>query len=138
MVDKIAAAALLCAVALAPLPAAAQAPPPAQSAPAAQAAPAAATTAGFSAFLSDILAGRVPPNISPAMKSQSTTMLTQVKSLLAPLGNFRRLTFLREDSLQGYHRYHYTAVFDKGSQGVVFITDSSGTIVGFGNDQPGQ
>jgi hypothetical protein len=100
------------------------------------AAPSDATTAAFTTFLTDILAGRVPPNISQMMRSQSSAMLAQVKSTFASLGAFRKLQFLREESEQGYHRYHYTAVFEKGTKALAFVTDSNGTIVGFFEDQP--
>jgi hypothetical protein len=37
--------------------------------------------------------------------------------------------------MQGYERYHYLAVFEKGSRGFMFIVDSNGTIAGFFEDQ---
>jgi hypothetical protein len=103
---------------------------------AAQPAPAAEMTPRFTTFLSDVLAGRVPADVSEAMKSQSSTMLTQVRTDLGKFGEFRRLQYVRQDSSQGYQRYHYVAVFDKGSQPVVFVTNSSGIIYGFFQDQP--
>lgn len=105
--------------------------PAATSAPA----PSQAQTANFTNFIGDVLAGRVPSGISETMRSQSSS-LSQVKTALAPLGAFAHLKFLREDSLQGYHRYHYAAVFAKGTQDVAFVTDSNGVIVGFFADQP--
>jgi hypothetical protein len=53
-------------------------------------------------------------------------------------GTFKRLQFVREDTMQGYYRYHYTAIFQKSSLHIVFVTDSEGTIVGFFPDQSGQ
>ncbi len=93
-------------------------------------------TAGFTTFLTDVLAGRVPTNISQTMKSQSSTMIAQAKSTFGPYGALRRLQYEREDTDQGYHRYHYMAVFAKGSPYVAFVTDSDGTIVGFFEDEP--
>jgi hypothetical protein len=93
-------------------------------------------TARFSAFLTDVLSGRVPTDISETLKSQSSTMLTQVRSDLGKFGEFRRLQYVRQDTSQGYPQYHYIAVFDKGSQPVVFVTNSSGVIYGFFQDQP--
>lgn len=102
----------------------------------AQAAPPAAVTQGFTTFLQDVLAGKVPPNISSTMRSQSSAMFSGVKAAFGPLGAFRKLIFVRQDTLQGYRRYHYTAVFEKDVQHVIFVTDSNGTIVGFFEDQP--
>jgi hypothetical protein len=99
-------------------------------------APAGSMTAHFTTFLTDVLAGRVPADISETLKSQSSTMLTQVRSDLGKLGEFRRLQYVRQDTSQGYRQYHYVAVFDKGSQPVVFVTNSSGVIYGFFQDQP--
>jgi hypothetical protein len=131
MVHKIAAILILSGFASAlALPAAAQ------QSPSSQTAPSAATTASFSTFLTDVLAGRLPPDVSESMKSQSSQMLAQIKTAFAALGRFRHLEFAREDSMQGYSRYHYTALFEKGSQKLIFVTDSHGTIVGFGPDQP--
>ncbi|MFY9720545.1 MAG: hypothetical protein WAK16_12980 [Candidatus Cybelea sp.] len=99
-------------------------------------APPADVTAGFTTFLTDVLAGRVPANASETMKSQSATMISQIKHTFGTYGTFRRLRYEREDTAQGYHRYHYMAVFDKGSPYVAFVTDSDGTIVGFFEDEP--
>jgi hypothetical protein len=95
-------------------------------------------TAGFTTFLTDVLGGRVPPNISPTMKDQAPKMLDQVQKALAPMGTFRRLQYERQDTMQGYRRYHYMAIFDQGQQGLIFVTDSKGVIVGFFEDQPAQ
>lgn len=103
----------------------------------AQASPSGPPTASFTSFMTDVLAGRVPSNISETMRSQSDG-LTQVRDAFAQFGTFKRLQFVREDSLQDYHRYHYNAVFTKSTQHVVFVTDSNGTIVGFFEDQPPQ
>lgn len=100
------------------------------------AAPPAAVTSGFASFITDILAGKTPSNISPTMKSQASQMLGTVRAQLAPLGSFTRLKFLREETMQGYHRYHYEAVFAKGTQPLAFVTDANGVIVGFFQDQP--
>jgi len=102
----------------------------------AQSAPSSSVTAGFTTFLSDVLAGRVPPNISSTLKTQSSQLISGVRTTFASLGTFRRLEFVREDTLQGYHRYHYRAVFDKGSRSVAFVTDANGTILGFLANQP--
>jgi hypothetical protein len=99
-------------------------------------APSGVMTAHFTTFLTDVLAGRVPADIAETLKSQSSTMLTQVRSDLGKFGEFRRLQYVRQDMSQGYRQYHYVAVFDKGSQPVVFVTNSSGVIYGFFQDQP--
>jgi hypothetical protein len=99
-------------------------------------APVGTMTLRFTTFLSDVLAGRVPSDISETLRSQSSRMLTQVRSDLGKFGEFRRLQYVRQDSSGGYLQYHYVAVFDKGSQPVVFVTNSSGIIYGFFQDQP--
>jgi hypothetical protein len=102
----------------------------------APAAPAGVMTLRFTTFLTDVLAGRVPADVSDTLRSQSSTMLTQVRTDLGRFGEFRRLQYVRQDTSQGYRQYHYVAVFDKGSQPVVFVTSSSGVIDGFFQDQP--
>ncbi|MBV8344490.1 MAG: hypothetical protein JO190_05780 [Candidatus Eremiobacteraeota bacterium] len=132
------AAAVLAALALTAAPAPAQPAPPAQP-PAAEPAPApdGATTARFTTFFTQVLGGHVPGgNISPRMKTGFTsTVLSQIDGAFAGYGKFRQLQFVRADTMQEYHRYHYLAVFERGSQGVMFVVDSSGTIVGFFQDQ---
>ncbi|HEX3368704.1 MAG TPA: hypothetical protein VHS56_03935 [Candidatus Cybelea sp.] len=103
----------------------------------AQAAPAGPPTATFTTFITDIIAGRIPRNISESMNSQSEG-LSRARDAFAQLGTFKRLQYVREDNMQGYRRYHYTAIFQKSSLHVVFVVDSEGTIVGFFPDQSGQ
>ncbi len=100
------------------------------------AAPSTALTARFTAFLTDVLAGRLPATgLSDAMKAGFTPQLiSQVDGLFTPLGSFHQLQFVRQDTLDGYQRYHYVAVFDKGSQPLLFVLDSSGNIAGFFKD----
>jgi hypothetical protein len=62
-------------------------------------------------------------------------MMSQVRSSFASLGAFVGLRFVKHDTSQGYQGYHYSAVFQNGSQPIAFVTDSSGTIVGFFQDQ---
>ncbi len=93
-----------------------------------------ATTQSFTTFLADVLAGRTPSRISSTLRSQSSQLISGVKQTLGTLGTFRRLEYVREESMQGYHRYHYRAVFEKGTRGLVWVTDSNGTVVGFMED----
>lgn len=113
---------------------------PATPATAAPAAPSSALTARFTAFLTDILAGRMPgTGLTDAMKTGLTPqLLSQIDSAFASLGTFQSLQFVRQDMLQGYQRYHYVAVFSKGSQPLLFVLDSSGNIAGFFRDQAQQ
>jgi hypothetical protein len=96
-----------------------------------------ALTARFTAFFTEVLAGRIPSgNLSALMKAGFTSeMLSQIDGFYGTFGAFQKLQFVSQDSLGGYQRYHYTAVFDKGTQGVLFVTDSSGAIAGFFKDQ---
>jgi hypothetical protein len=103
----------------------------------AQSAPSGAVTERFTSFLAYVLAGHAPPHISSTMQQQSSQLISGVKQTLGTLGTFRRLEYVREESMQGYHRYHYRGVFDKGTRGLAFITDDKGTIVGFAEDPTG-
>ena len=93
-------------------------------------------TARFSSFFSDVLAGRVPSNnVSPQVRSGLTPqLLSQIRGSFASLGTFRQLQYVRQDAAQGYRRFHYSAVFENGNQGVMFVVDTSNTIVGFFED----
>jgi hypothetical protein len=115
-------------------PARAAADQPATTAPAA---PDAALTARFSSFLTDVLAGRAPATgISYPMKAALTPdMLSQIDADMRPLGAFQKLQYVREDTAQGYARYHYIGVFANGTLPLMFITDSNGNIAGFFKDQ---
>lgn len=103
----------------------------------AQGAPSGPPTATFTTFMTDVIAGRIPPDISQSMNSQAEG-LSRARQAFAQLGTFKRLQFVREDTMQGYYRYHYTAIFQKSSLHIVFVTDTEGTIVGFFPDQSGQ
>lgn len=95
-----------------------------------------ALTARFSSFLAQVLAGKMPSsNVSDEVKHGLTPqLLGQIRGSFASLGHFHRLEFVRQDSVQQYRQYHYRAVFDNGSQGVMFVVDSSGLIAGFFQD----
>ncbi len=94
-------------------------------------------TARFTAFFADVLAGRVPStSLTPEMKAGLTSeLLSQLSAFYATFGTFQKLEFVDQDIVQGYQRYHYVATFDKGTQGVMFVTDASGAIAGFFKDQ---
>jgi hypothetical protein len=142
MLSKFAAVALLCGLTVsAPSPACAQpAPSPASSAePATPPAPAPTSkqTADFTSFFTTVLAGHVPGGNVTAQVRQGFTqqLLSQIDTAFAGLGKFRELQFVSADTMQQYLRYHYQAVFENGSQGIMFILDSNGTIVGFFQDK---
>jgi len=129
---RILAVALLAAAIALPSPA------PADQQPAAGAAASDQTlTARFTAFFADVLAGRAPStNLTPEMKAGLTSeLLSQLAAFYASFGTFQKLEYVGEDNVEGYQRYHYTATFDKGTQGVMFVTDASGAIAGFFKDQ---
>ncbi len=95
------------------------------------------TTAHFTAFVQDVLAGKTPSGISSAMRSGLTPSLKkEIQGSFAPYGSFQRLQYVSQESKDKYHQYHYLAICDKGQLPVIFITDSSGTIVGFFQDNP--
>jgi hypothetical protein len=117
-----------------PVVAAAQTQPSSSSVPA----PDAAMSSRFTSFLTQVLNGHTPGgNVTQQVKTGLTpTLIAQIDSAFTPLGKFRQLQFVSADSLNGYRRYHYMAVFEKGSQGIMFVVDSSGAIAGFFQDQP--
>jgi hypothetical protein len=96
-----------------------------------------AKTARFDTFFRSVLAGHAPTQgLTPAMQQALTpAALSQIDSLYATCGTFEKLQYVGEDSVQGYDRFHYAAIFDKGKQGVMFVLDSSGNIAGFFKDQ---
>lgn len=100
----------------------------------AQSAPSNGSTEVFTRFLTDVLAGHTPPHVSSTLQQQSSQLISGVKQTLGTLGTFHRLEYVREESMQGYHRYHYRAVFEKGTRGLAWVTDSNGTVVGFMED----
>lgn len=118
------------------LPTVAAADPPG-AAPAAAPTPDNALTARFAAFMTSVIGGQLPATgVTETMKSAFTpSAMSELKTAFAPLGNFQKLEFTREDSVQGYERYHYIAIFDKGTQPVIFVLDSNRNIAGFFADQ---
>jgi hypothetical protein len=141
MLQKVALAALILGLAF-PVGAAAQMGPPGGNAgpPAGNsvAPPDGAMSSHFTSFFTQVLGGHVPSgNVTQQVRTGLTpTLLAQIDSTFTPLGKFRNLQFVSADSMQGYQRYHYLAVFANGSQSVMFIVDSSGAIAGFFQDQP--
>ncbi len=105
-------------------------------APAASAADS-ATTARFTEFLTNVIAGKLPSTgLSQTMKTKFTPdLVKQVDANLAPLGAFQSLKYVRHDSAQGYQQYHYIATFAKGTLPLLFVVDSDGNIAGFFKDQ---
>ncbi|HEY1977939.1 MAG TPA: hypothetical protein VGG89_15405 [Candidatus Baltobacteraceae bacterium] len=96
-----------------------------------------AKTAQFQAFFTTILAGQVPTKgVTPQMaQGFAPALVAQIDDNLAPFGKFQKLQYVSEDSVPGYDRYHYTAIFDKGSRNFLFVLDSSGNIAGFFRDE---
>ncbi len=107
-----------------------------QPATAQTASPSSALTGRFTGFLTDVLAGRVPATgLTDAMKSGLTPqMLSQIDGTFTSLGDFQRLQFVRQDTIEGYQRYHYVAIFAKGSQQLMFVLDAAGNVAGFFKD----
>ena len=96
-----------------------------------------ATTAHFTAFVQDVLAGKTPSGISAAMRSGLTPSLKkEIQGSFTPYGSFQHLQYVSQEAMDKFHRYHYLAVCDKGQLPVIFVTDSGGTIVGFFQDAP--
>jgi hypothetical protein len=94
-----------------------------------------ATTAHFTSFVQDVIAGRTPSGISSTMRTSLTPSLKkEIQTTFTPFGSFQRLQYVSQESMDKYRRYHYLAVCQKGQMPVIFVTDSKGTIVGFFQD----
>lgn len=137
MLSKLAAAALLCGTTLGAAPPAASPAPTIQPVTSSVPEPTSKQTADFTGFFTTVLAGHVPGgNISSQVRAGFTPQLfSQLDAAFSGLGKFRELQFVSADTIQQYLRYHYTAVFENGSPGIMFVLDSNGTIVGFFQDK---
>lgn len=93
-------------------------------------------TARFTSFFADVLAGRTPTqDLTDKMQSAlSPAVLSQLQQFYGTLGTFQKLSFKDQDSIQGFRRYHYLAIFQNGSPGVMFVIDSDDKIAGFFNE----
>ena len=92
-----------------------------------------ALTQRFTAFFTSLLSGKVTTDgLSDAMVGAlKPAVVAQLGQYFGKVGSFQRLQYAGEDSLQGYRRYHYNAVFGAGSQPVTFVLNSAGKIDGF-------
>ncbi len=92
-----------------------------------------ALTKRFTAFFTSILSGKVDPaGLSSAMASAMTAnQVQQIARYFAKDGKFVKLQYIDQDSVQGYRRYHYGAVFSGASQPVMFVLDSKNELSGF-------
>jgi CubicO group peptidase (beta-lactamase class C family) len=99
----------------------------------AAAAKAAPLTNRFATFFASLLAGKVPADeMTDAFKGAMTaSTVREIRQMFAANGTFERLQFVSDDEAEGYHRYHYTAVFSGGNQPLTFVLDSNGAIAGF-------
>ena len=89
-------------------------------------------TARFTAFMTEVLAGRIPSGLSRSMHDAFTsTLVSQTHSMFARFGKFQMLQFIGQATDGKDQRYLYAAVFDKGTQAVTFYTNISGEITGF-------
>ena len=62
--------------------------------------------------MTNVIAGRIPPDISENMNSHAEG-LSQARQAFAKLGTFKRLQLVREESMQGYTAI-ITRQFPKG------------------------
>lgn len=99
---------------------------------AARSASAGAYTKRFTAFFSDLLDGKVDSSqLDDAMKNGLTpAAVDSLRQNLANLGQFKELEYTGQDSMSGYTRYHYLAIFAGGKQAMTFVLDQSGKIGG--------
>lgn len=90
-------------------------------------------TQRFTAFFASMLSGTVNTSgLSPEMVAALTPAVTrQLGQGFAKNGKFIRLRYGSQDMTEGYHRYHYVAIFTGGSQPVTFVLDGKGDIGGF-------
>lgn len=93
-------------------------------------------TARFTAFFTEVLAEKVPSEgLTDKMQAALTpAVVSELHTFYAPNGTFQKLSFKAQDYVQGFRRYHYVAVFEHGSLGVMFVVDTNGKIAGFFNE----
>ena len=92
-----------------------------------------ALTQRFTRFVTSVLAGTVDTTgLSAAMASGLTPdAVKQLAAYFTKDGTFVKLKYLSQDTVEGYRRYHYTAVFSGGSQPMLFVLDSNNDLAGF-------
>jgi hypothetical protein len=93
-------------------------------------------TARFTDFFKTLLATKQPPSGPTVLLDPdiSPPVSLHVFALYySTLGSFHALHFIGDDVIQGLHRFQYSAEFDKGKPGVMFVVDPAGNIVGFVN-----
>jgi hypothetical protein len=94
-------------------------------------------TTRFTSFFNALLSTKSAPQ-DPSVRLDSN--LTSADSLhiesiyYSSLGAFEKLQFLSDDFVQGIHRYHYTAIFDKRKIVVMFLLDRNDYLIGFINE----
>lgn len=92
-----------------------------------------ALTQRFAKFFTSMLSGTLDATgLSPAMTSGLTP--DKVKQLAAYFnknGTFVKLQYRSQDTVEGYRRYHYTAVFSGGSQAMMFVLNAKDELDGF-------
>ena len=87
----------------------------------------------FTKFFVSLLAKKldVKAGLSKEMLAALTPQaINTIQRSLASLGSFQKFTYGSEDQEAGYLRYHYIAVFDHGTKGLVFVLDGDGNIAG--------
>ena len=92
-----------------------------------------ALTQRFTKFFSSLLSGKLDKTgLSSAMAAAMTPeTVQQISQYFAKDGTFLKLQYLDRDTLDGYQRYHYGAVFSGASQPVMFVLDAKGDLSGF-------
>ncbi|MGB8625638.1 MAG: serine hydrolase domain-containing protein [Candidatus Cybelea sp.] len=88
-------------------------------------------TTQFSTFMTDVLAGRIPSGLSHDTRDALTpAFVSQLDVMFARLGAFHILQFIGRGAEGKNQRFLYAAVFDKGTQALMFYTNTAGEITG--------
>ena len=88
-------------------------------------------TTQFSTFMTDVLAGRIPSGLSHDTRDALTpAFVSQLDVMFARLGAFHMLQFIGRGAEGKNQRFLYAAVFDKGTQALMFYTNTAGEITG--------
>jgi D-alanyl-D-alanine carboxypeptidase len=92
-----------------------------------------ALTQRFTKFVVSLLSGTADTTgLGPTMTSALTQdAVKQLAAYFTTDGTFVKLQYVSQDAVEGYRRYHYTAVFSGGSQAMTFVLDSHNDLAGF-------
>ena len=90
-------------------------------------------TQRFTKFVASLLSGTLDTTGLSAVMTSALTPdnVKQLAAYVTKNGTFVKLQYRSQDTVEGYRRYHYTAVFSGGSQPMMFVLNSKDELDGF-------